>query len=101
MIAPLQENTVWEGWGSVIFVSVLAILIFSFLTIAAYQGMKTQQSKTLARETVARDEAYRRLSEQANATGQRIADEQQRIAESLADIRAKVNAIEKMLREVG
>jgi hypothetical protein len=54
-----------------------------------------------ARASVAREEAYRKLAEQAIAVQQRTAEEQQKISEDLGELRTRVSAIEKLLREVG
>jgi hypothetical protein len=100
MIAPLSSS-VWEGWGSVVVISIVLVLVGSVVIVGAWQGMKTAQADHIARETVARDEAYRKLAEDLATSQRKSADAQQRIAESLADVGTKVNAIEKMIREVG
>jgi hypothetical protein len=100
MIAPLQ-NSVWEGWGSVLVISIVLVLVGAVIIVGAWQGIKASQADHIARETVARDEAYRKLAEDLATSQRKTAEEQQRLAESLADVRTKVDAIEKMLREVG
>lgn len=62
MIAPLSSE-VWAGWGSVIFVSIIAILVGAVIIVGAWQGIRSANIKAIARETVARDEAYRKLAE--------------------------------------
>jgi hypothetical protein len=100
MIAPLASN-VWEGWGSVIVISIVLVLVGAVVLVGAWQGMKSAQADQIARETVARDEAYRKLAEDLATSQRASADAQGRIAQSLADVGTKVNAIEKLLREVG
>ncbi len=99
MITPLSSE-VWSGWGSVIFVSIIAILIGTVVIVGAWQGIRSANVKAIARETVARDEAYRKLAEETATTNQRLARDQQQIAQTLVEVQTKVAAIEKMLREV-
>jgi hypothetical protein len=70
------------------------------IIVGAWQGIKSANVKAIARETVARDEAYRKLAEETAVTNQRLAREQQQMAETLIGIKTKVDAIERMLREV-
>ncbi len=53
-----------------------------------------------ARASVAREETSRRLAEQATGAMQKMAEEQQKIVQSLDELRVRIVAIEKMLREV-
>jgi hypothetical protein len=100
MIAPLTSS-VWEGWGSVVVISIVLVMIGGVIMVGAWQGIKTAQADHIARETVARDEAYRKLAEDLATSQRNSADAQRRIADSLTDVGTKVNAIERMLREVG
>ena len=99
MIAPLASS-VWEGWGSVLVVSIVLVLIGAVIIVGAWQGIKSAQADHIARETVARDEAYRKLAEDLATSHRQTADAQQRLADSLVEVSAKVNAMEKLLREV-
>ncbi|MFL5758625.1 MAG: hypothetical protein ACJ789_02740 [Thermomicrobiales bacterium] len=99
MITPLASD-VWAGWGSVLFVSLIAILIGAVVIIGAWQSIKSANVKSIARETVARDEAYRKLAEETASSNQRLARDQQQMAETLFAVQTKVDAIERMLREV-
>jgi hypothetical protein len=94
-------SSVWEGWGSVVLISLVLILVGAVILVGMWQGMKVSQADHIARETVARDEAYRKLAEDLAESQRKAAEDQQRIAESLAEVRTKVGSIEKMLREVG
>jgi len=53
-----------------------------------------------ARMSVTREEAYRKLAEQATTAEQKSADEQQKAAKALEDINHRLAAIEKILRDV-
>ena len=95
------DNRVWEGWGSVMLVVGGMVLVAILLGIVIWQIFKTAQSRMLAADHIARDEAYRRLAEQSAATQEQLAAQQQRIADDLAELRERVGAIETLLREVG
>lgn len=50
---------------------------------------------------IARDEAYRKLAEEAISVQQKTAKQQEKIVNDLSEIKVRIDAIEKMLREVG
>ena len=95
------SSDVWEGWGSVIMIVGGMMLIAILLGIVIWQIFKTAQSRMLAADAIARDEAYRRLAEQSASTQEQLAAQQQRIADDMIELRERVGAIEKLLREVG
>lgn len=95
------SNTVWEGWGSVMLVVGGMVLVAILLGIVIWQIFKTAQSRMLAADAIARDDAYRRLAEQSATTQEQLATQQQRIADDMTELRERVGAIEKLLREVG
>jgi hypothetical protein len=72
------------------------LFVTTVATVVVWQIFGTWR----ARMSVAREEAYRRLAEEATAAQQRIAGEQRKVAEELAELRGRVGAIEKLLREV-
>jgi hypothetical protein len=74
----------------------LFILITVIVVALLWQGFATYR----ARAILAREEAYRKLAEQASTAEQKAAQEQQKIAIALDDLRLRVAAIEKILREV-
>ncbi len=76
--------------GGMIFILVLLVPL---AVVLAWQGFKTYQVKISSNAEIARDEAYRKLAEEAVAV-------QRKISEDLADLRARVASIEKMLREI-
>lgn len=79
------------------FVLGLFTLITVLIVVVVWQWFATRR----ARASVAREEAYRKLAEQSIAAQQSTAEEQQKISENLGELRARVSAIEKLLREVG
>ena len=75
----------------------LLFLLLGVILLVVWQGFVTWR----ARASIARDDAYRKLAEQFSVAQQRTAEEQQKISDDLGDLRARVAAIEKLLREVG
>lgn len=71
------------------FVLGILALITVIIVVAIWQFSATQR----ARASVAREEAYRKLAEEAVKT-------QTEIAEALKEMRPQLAAIEKLLREV-
>jgi hypothetical protein len=92
---------IWGGWGSVLFATTIVALVLILIIIATWQSFKTSQTKTLAKAQISRDEAYRELAEQSTNAIKRTANEQERMAADLAELRNRIASIEKMLREVG
>lgn len=88
------------GWGSV-FVLGLAALVAIILVAIIWQVFKTAQTKTAADATFAQEAAYRTLAEGAVRAQQSTAEWQRKMATDLADLRDRVAAMEKLLREVG
>ncbi|MGI6066756.1 MAG: hypothetical protein ACOYI2_09750 [Bacillota bacterium] len=86
------------GMGFVLFIltliTILAVVIIS-------QVLKTSRSKTQAMAEIARDEAYRKLAEESISVQRKMTEDQQKIVNDLSEIKERINAIEKMLREVG
>lgn len=76
--------------GGMVFVLVLLVPL---AVVLVWQGFKTWQMRTTSRAEIARDEAYRKLAEEAISV-------QTKISEDLSDLRVRVASIEKMLREV-
>ncbi len=96
-----ESNTVWEGWGSVILVAGSALIVIVVLGFIIWKLIDTYQAKTIARETMARDDAYRALAKAATEAQESFAAEQKRMTADLADLRSRVVSIESLLREVG
>ena len=79
------------------FAIMLLILFTIIIVVTLVQVFSTYRAKS----NVMREEAYRKLSEQATAAEQKAVDEQKKITEALEEMRVRLAAIEKMLREVG
>ena len=77
-----------------IIVIIVAVTIISVVIL--WGGMSIAKTQMAGDQT----EQYRKLAEQATAAEQKAADEQQKIAEALEDMRARLTSIEKLLRDV-
>lgn len=80
---------------------VSTVSVFAVLVVAIWQGFKTWQTRIATQASAAQQEAYRTLAEQAVAAQRTIAEEQRTIAAEMAELRLRVAAMEKLLREVG
>lgn len=86
-------GTDWSDAG----IAIAGILfITTVASIAIWQIFGTWR----ARMAVSREDAYRALAQEATAAQQQIAAEQQKIAAALTELRERVSAIERLLREV-
>jgi len=74
-----------------IIVSVTVVLV-----VILWQGMSVAKTEIGGKQTT----QYERLAEQAVSAEQKSADSQQKTAEALEDIRSRLTAIEKLLRDV-
>jgi PHD/YefM family antitoxin component YafN of YafNO toxin-antitoxin module len=72
------------------------VLVTVIIVVVLVQLFGTYKAKA----NIMREEAYRKLSEQATAAEQKAVEEQKKIADALEDMRARLTAIEKMLRDV-
>ena len=66
------------------------------LVVVLWQGMSVARTEISGKQTT----KYEKLAEQAANAEQKSADAQQKTAEALEDMRARLAAIEKLLREV-
>ena len=80
------------------FFEMMMLILFTIIIVVALVKVFTTYR---AKSNIMREEAYRKLSEQATAAEQKAVEEQKKITEALEDMRARLAAIEKMLREVG
>ena len=63
-------------------------------------GTKDSRAKMASMAQVTRDEAYRKLAEEAVSAQQKMAEDQHQMALDIADMKERIAAIEKMLREI-
>ena len=88
------------SWPDAVVAATATVIVFVVAIVAIWQAFKTWQSRIATRGLVAQDEAYRKLAEEATAAQRKIADEQRRMAEDLAEVRSRLAAIEKLLHDV-
>lgn len=84
-----------EIWGMV-FVLGMTALATTITVVIIWQKFETQR----AMAALAREEAYQKLAERSVAGLERAADGQQKLVEELSVLRARVDSMEKLLREV-
>lgn len=89
------------GIGGMGFVLFILTLITIVAVVIISQVLKTSRSKAASMAEIARDEAYRKLAEESTLVQRKMAEDQQKIITDLTNIKERINAIEKMLREVG
>ena len=73
---------------STVFVIIVVVLLI--------QGFGAYRAKM----SLVREEAYRKMAEEALATNRKLAEDQHKIAAVLEDMQTRLAAIEKILREV-
>jgi hypothetical protein len=95
-----EVNEVWSGWGSVLFTLVVLTLVTFAICFGIWQYLKTRRATLESRADIAREEAYRRLAEEATSVQNRTAAELHQLTEGMADLRVRVATIERVLREV-
>ena len=89
-------NSVWEGWGSVVFVTGLAVLIAAVIIAVLWFVRSIHSAKAVA----SRDRAFQNLAEQSTAAQEQFLEEQKRMTSELGDLKMRVENIERILREV-
>jgi D-arabinose 1-dehydrogenase-like Zn-dependent alcohol dehydrogenase len=88
------------GIGGMGFVLIILALITILAAIIVSQALKTSRAKMASMAQVTRDEAYRKLAEEAVSAQQKMAEDQHQMALDIADMKERIAAIEKMLREI-
>lgn len=83
-------------WALAAIVVTMFIMVGAVIAIAIWQGMATWR----ARMHIAREEAYRKLAEDTEATSTRTADLLASIRNDLADLRTRTAELERMMKEV-
>ncbi|NLF46448.1 MAG: hypothetical protein GX581_10265 [Syntrophomonadaceae bacterium] len=95
----MNEEVIF-GIGGMGFVLVILALITIITVVVVSQALKTQRTKTMSMAEIARDEAYRKLAEEAVSVQRKITGEQQKIVSDLSEMKERIISMEKMLREV-
>jgi hypothetical protein len=74
----------------------IIVAVTVIFVVIIWQGMSIAKTDNALNQT----EQYRKLAEQATFAEQKAADEQQKIAVAMDDMRTRLTAIEKLLRDV-
>lgn len=70
------------------------------ILMLAWQMFKTRQTRITSRAEIARDEAYRKLAEEAILAQQKMTENQEKMVKELSEMRVRIASIEKVLHEV-
>ncbi|EHQ91676.1 hypothetical protein [Desulfosporosinus youngiae] len=89
------------GIGEMGFVLFILTLITIVIVVLISQIFKSLRARASSMAEIARDEAYRKLAEESILVQRKMAEGQQTIVNDLSEMKARINAIEKILREVG
>jgi Zn-dependent alcohol dehydrogenase len=95
----MNEEVIF-GIGGMGFVLVILTLITIIAVVVISQALKTARAKTVGMAEITRDEAYRKLAEEAVSVQRKMAEDQQKIVNVLAEMKERINAMERMLREI-
>jgi biopolymer transport protein ExbB/TolQ len=87
------------GWG-IVFVLGLSLMITVIFCLIFWQAMKTGRVKDRHRYMAERTEEYRSLATRVTEAQETAARELTTLREDVNDLRTRVTAIERMLREV-
>ncbi|MPZ23724.1 MAG: hypothetical protein GEU28_09295 [Dehalococcoidia bacterium] len=93
-------NDIWEGWGSVALVVGSTLVVLLIVGALLWQLIKTLQTRMTTQAEIARDGAFRRLAEESTATQRQFIEQQESVVSDMSDVKARLAAIEKLLREV-
>ncbi len=89
----MNEPTSWsDAWIAIAGI----LMVTTVITVVVWQSLGTWR----ARMAVSRENAYRQLAEEATTAQRSVAEQQQMIIAELADVRARMSEIERMLRDV-
>ncbi len=91
-----ESNSVWEGWGSVVFVIALAVIIGALIVTVLW----FLRGVAISRMESDRDQAFQELTEEHTGIQEQILATQQQIAADLSQVKTRVEHIEHILREV-
>jgi len=79
-----------------IFIMFIITAVTVIIVVVLWQGMSVAKTEIGSKQTI----KYEKLAEEATESNQKSAVAQEKTAEALEDIRTRLTAIEKLLREV-
>jgi Tfp pilus assembly protein PilO len=84
------------GWAEAVFILGFFVAIMAAVIVLGWQGFVTWRSRT----SVAREEASRKLAEQATEAQSRTADCLEKTLTELTELRQRTAELERLLKEV-
>ncbi|HQE23991.1 MAG TPA: hypothetical protein PLM20_08830 [Syntrophomonadaceae bacterium] len=85
------------GMGFVLFILTLLTII---IVVVVSQLFKTSRAKAASKAQITRDEAYRKLADEAISFQKQMTENHQQLTQDISEMKDRINAIEKMLREI-
>ncbi|MDD3654360.1 MAG: hypothetical protein PHO01_09280 [Desulfotomaculaceae bacterium] len=95
----MNEDLIF-GIGGMGFVLFILTLITIVAVVVISQVLKTSRAKVASMAELTRDEAYHKLAEEAISIHRKIAENQHKTVNDISEIKERINAMEKMLRDV-
>jgi hypothetical protein len=90
-----MEDT--TSWSEALIGATAVVAVFGFLIVAVWQFAASWR----ARISVAREEGYRKMTEEVVAAQRQTTQALEQMAAELAGLRARTTEVERMLKEVG
>jgi cytochrome c-type biogenesis protein CcmH/NrfG len=95
-----EGETIWQGWGSVLLVVSVSVLVLVLVGVLIWQAFKTYQTKLTLETSSSQEAAYRALAEQATAAQQQSNRQLTVLGEQVAELNTRLAAIERLLKQV-
>lgn len=95
----MNEDIIF-GIGGMGFVLFILTLITIIAVVMVSQLLKTSRAKTAAMAQITRDEAYRKLAEKSIEFQKQLSENHKQVVQDVSEMKDRINAIEKMLREI-
>lgn len=92
-----MESQTGFSWTDVVFILGIFTILVTGVAIVVWQIFATWR----ARMSVAREEAYRKLAEEAIDAQRRTSDWMEKATAELAELRQRTAELERILKEVG
>lgn len=95
-----EGETIWQGWGSVMLVVSVSVLVLVLVGVLIWQAFKTYQTKMTIDANSSYEEAYRALVDQATAAQQHANRQLMVLNEHIAELNAHLASIERLLKQM-
>jgi hypothetical protein len=88
------------GWGILFLLGIIAAVAL-IISISVWQVFRTQQTHAASKVALTHDGAYRALAEETSLAIRKSTEQQERMAAELAELRARLTTVERLLKDVG